>query len=418
MATLTPIRFMHFSDVHFGVENYGKLDPATGLSTRLIDFRKSLLFCIKTALNSGIELAIFTGDAYKSRDPSQTHQREFAACLSVLTSAGIPIVLLTGNHDISNARGRANSIEIFGALASEKITVVDRPAVIKIETSLGRSVQIAALPYLTKSNILASDELSGQGVADTTENIVKRYEEAVDNLATRCSKAPDLPTIFMGHFSVSSAKVGALQRSYLTNEPEVSKSALAIPELVYVALGHIHKFQDLSDRYQPPIVYSGSIDRIDFGERSEGKGFVLVDFSRHNATYKFIESPVRQFLDIDVDTSRGGDPTDRVVEALAKEELEEAVVKLVYHVRPEDEPMLDERRIRAALSRAFICVAVRKEIVSPEKTHVGIDPSEALTPLQAFEMYLDRHPELEKKREDLTSRATILIQELISEEST
>jgi exonuclease SbcD len=403
---------MHFSDVHFGVENYGKLDPASGLSTRLIDFRRSLTYCIESALAAGIELAIFTGDAYKSRDPSQTHQREFARCLSLLTTADIPVVLLTGNHDISNARGRANSIEIFGALAAEKLIVVDKPGVQTITTSLGRSVQIAAIPYLTKSNILANDQLSGQGVQDTTENVVKRYETAIDHYATICAKQPELPTVFLGHFSVSSARISSLQKSYLTNEPEVSKSALMRKEFDYVALGHIHKYQNLNAGYQPPIIYSGSIDRIDFGERNEAKGYVLVDLTKGFADYKFIEAPIRPFLEIDVDARKGENPTDMVLNELAKIDLEAAVVKLTYHIRPEDEALVDERRIHAALSQAFIKVAVRKEVAAADAAPRGIDTADALNPLEALGHYIDRHPELAKRREDLMNRAEILVTEL------
>ena len=36
------MRILHFSDLHIGVENYGRIDPQTGLSTRLIDFLASL----------------------------------------------------------------------------------------------------------------------------------------------------------------------------------------------------------------------------------------------------------------------------------------------------------------------------------------------------------------------------------------
>ena len=121
------IRLMHFADVHFGVENYGRFDPATGLNSRLVDFRDALNNAIDTALAAGIELALFAGDAYKTRDPNQTQQREFARCLGRLTEQGIPVVMLAGNHDIPNTKGRANTIEIFGALAGRHLRIFDVP---------------------------------------------------------------------------------------------------------------------------------------------------------------------------------------------------------------------------------------------------------------------------------------------------
>ena len=36
------MRILHFSDLHIGVESYGRVDPETGLSTRLRDFLATL----------------------------------------------------------------------------------------------------------------------------------------------------------------------------------------------------------------------------------------------------------------------------------------------------------------------------------------------------------------------------------------
>ena len=84
------MRILHFSDLHIGVENYGRIDPQTALSTRLLDFLSSLDELVEYALSQDVDLVLLAGDAYKGRDPSQTHQREFAKRLARLSSAGIP----------------------------------------------------------------------------------------------------------------------------------------------------------------------------------------------------------------------------------------------------------------------------------------------------------------------------------------
>jgi DNA repair protein SbcD/Mre11 len=412
MTSQKTVRFMHFSDVHFGVENYGKFDPASGLNSRLIDFRNALNSAIDLALAADIEFALFTGDAYKTRDPSQTHQREFAACLRRLTEAHIPVVLLTGNHDISNARGRANSVEIYQALAGHSLTVLDKPHVHSLQTAHGNAVQIAALPYLTKSNILAADGLSDSGIQMTVEAVVKRYEDAIEWLALTCARNPDIPTVFAGHFSVTSARIGALQQTYLLNEPEVSKSCLIRPEFDYVALGHIHKFQDLNAGHAPPVVYSGSIERVDFGERNEQKGFVLVDLSRGRTSYKFIETPTRPFVQLEVDASRSDDPTTAVLADLAQTDLEGAVVKLTYKLSKANEGLVDEKRILDALGGAFIKVAVRKEIVDEAPVIRGLHAADTLDPMQVFRQYVEMRPELQKNKELLFERAEKLVMQL------
>ncbi len=407
------IRVMHFSDVHFGVENYGRHDPATGLSSRLVDFRNALLYAIERAIEAEVELAVFTGDAYKTRDPNQTHQREFAACLRLLIDKGIPVVLLAGNHDIPNTRGRANSIEIFGALSGDRLHVLDRPQVVRIATSKGNVAQIAALPYLTKSSQLTKDETTEQGVQETTQAVEEKYESAIRSLVRQCGDEPTLPTVFMGHFTVSTAKISTTQVAYLTNEPQVSKGALAIPEFDYVALGHIHKFQDLNAGVQPPIIYAGSIERIDFGERKEAKGFVIADISRGHADYKFVETTTRPFVEIDVDTTIGAnDPTDMVLSAIAKHDLTRSIVKLNYRIKSEDVPLLREKEIRAALAGAFMVVAAHKEIVREDQRDRAVLLQESLDPLAALGTYIDTKEALKPRKELMLTYARQLVEEL------
>src|ERR1041385_5654092 len=141
------VRVMHFADTHFGVELYGRIDPESGLNSRLRDFKQSLLKAVDLALEAGIHLAVFAGDAYKTRDPRQTDQREFADCIRRLTDAGIPVALLVGNHDMPVVRGRANAIEIYRTLGVTNVHILSRPELLLVPTAAG-TVRIAAMPYL------------------------------------------------------------------------------------------------------------------------------------------------------------------------------------------------------------------------------------------------------------------------------
>jgi exonuclease SbcD len=418
-----PIRLLHFADAHFGVETYGRYDPESGLSTRLLDFRAALNAGIDIALTDDIEIALFCGDAYKSRDPSQTHQREFAACLKRLTDAHVPVVLLTGNHDIPNTKGKANAIEIYRALGSNLVTVLDRRDVVAIPTRAGRLLQIAAVPYLTKSLLLARDDSAQMGVQETMDAVADRYRDAIDQLAEQCALRPDLPTVLMGHFTVATAQVAFTQAAYFVNEPQVPKECLRRPEFDYVALGHIHKFQDLNPGHQPPIVYCGSIERIDFGERAEPKGMVLASVARGNADYRHVELPARPFLDILIDVSRRlegappTDPTDKILAELARHQIESAVLKLTYRVAPEESALVRERDIRQALGRAFLVVAQTREVAG--ETFAAQVRSkllkESLEPLDALSTYLDSKEHLAKRKEGLMGKARELWGEMEGE---
>ena len=102
------IKLLHLADLHIGMENYGRLDPVSGMHTRLIDYLNRLDEAIDYGLAEGADVVLIAGDVYKNRAPNPTHQREFARRIHRLRRAGLPIFILVGNHDISPAAGRAH----------------------------------------------------------------------------------------------------------------------------------------------------------------------------------------------------------------------------------------------------------------------------------------------------------------------
>ena len=222
----------------------------------------------------------------------------------------------------------------------------------------------------------------------------------------------------MGHFSVANAKLSANQVGYLTNEPEVPLSALTQPPFDYVALGHIHRWQDLNKGRQPPVVYSGSVERIDFGERNEEKGFCLVDLQKGNTDVRHVPLPTRPFIEIDVDATREGDqPTEKILAAIAAQPIKNAVVKLSYKIKSEQEPALRLTEVRAALSSAFLIVALHKEIVRDTDAVRSKVLTESLDPLQALATYCDTRDTLRPRKAEFLAYAEPLLRELEAEEA-
>src|SRR4030042_2421927 len=117
------MKIVHFADLHLGVENYGRTDPATGLNSRLMDFLAAFDQLVDYCLENHVDLVVFCGDAYKTREPTQTQQREFARRINRLASSGIPVFLLIGNHDMPNAVGRATATALFATLTVKNVYV-------------------------------------------------------------------------------------------------------------------------------------------------------------------------------------------------------------------------------------------------------------------------------------------------------
>ena len=118
-SACTLLKILHCADIHLGYETHGRHDAETGLNTRLLDFKRCFDFMVERALAEDIDVFLFAGDAYRTADPTPTQQKLFAQCLQPIATAGIPIVMITGNHDHPVSFGKASSIDIFGYLTGD-----------------------------------------------------------------------------------------------------------------------------------------------------------------------------------------------------------------------------------------------------------------------------------------------------------
>ena len=325
--------------------------------------------------------------------------------------------MLVGNHDIPNTRGRAHALEIYGLLGGAGVTIYGKPEAHVVQTRRGEVV-VAGVPYLVRSNVLAQDAAKGKTIEEIAGLVREKYEEYVRGLAEDCKATfPDHLAVLMGHFTVADARVGV--QGFLLNpsEPQVSAGALAIEPFGYVAMGHVHKPQELNRGQQPPVVYSGSIDRIDFGERNDDKGFVVVELNRAGATWKHRALDVRPMLELDLDAGDAEDPTEALLAKLEKVPLAGAIVKVGYKVPAERAALVRTEDLRKALSAAHVVVALRRELPASEALVRSQGLTEALNPEAALERYFDTQPRLAPRKEMLLAAARALLDELARTEA-
>ena len=268
---MPPIRLVHFSDLHVGMENYGKLDPATGTSSRTRDFLDRLDEVIDYAFAHKADLAVFTGDAFKTRDPEPTQQREFARRIKRLAEK-IPTLLLVGNHDLPGTVARATSLDIYHVLEIPNVIVGYKPGSQLIQTASG-PVFLAWMPYPSRNRLLVDEDHKGKSLPELEQALRDVVTGMIRDLSEQAA-GQDAPRILAGHFTVSGAVFGSERSVMLGSDVAVTKSAAAGSAWDYVALGHIHKFQNLTkgEEGSPPVVYAGSLERIDFGEEDEDEG--------------------------------------------------------------------------------------------------------------------------------------------------
>jgi len=386
------MKILHFADLHIGVETYGRVDPATGLSSRLQDFLTAFDRVVDYAIENKVDLVLFCGDAYKSREPGQTQQREFARRIRRLSASGIPIFLLVGNHDMPNALGRATTTEIFDTLAVEKVYVASRPEIYRIPTKDG-VVQVVSLPWLRRSALLSKEDTRNL----TFAQINQRLQEVLTSIiATNAAKLdPELPAILAAHVWVSEASLGSERAMTIGQEHVLLLSNVANPAFDYVALGHIHRYQVLAR--EPLVVYSGSLERVDFGEEADDKGFCVVEIDpcrqrgSRVTSFDFHKLPGRRFVTISVNIgSDDTDPTATALEVIAAQQamVEDSIVRLQISLPAELEGQLRDNDIRAALKGAYY-FTITRDIKRETRTRLGGRYVEEMPPLEALRAYLE-----------------------------
>lgn len=402
-----PIRLLHFADLHVGMENYGKLDPNTGTSSRVRDFLDRLDEVVDYAVEHGADLAVFAGDAFKNRDPNPTHQREFARRVKRLADH-MPTLLVVGNHDMPGMAAKANTLDIFRALEVPGVMVGHKPEGRVVETRSG-PVYLAWIPYPMRNRLLDREEHHGKSIEELEMSLRQTVTEIHEHLKGQ-AEGQDMPRVLAGHLTVEGAVYGSERSVMLGRDVAVLTSTLKDPAWDYVALGHIHRHQAVGGPEDPPVVYSGSLERIDFGEEKEPKGFCWVELSRGSSRWEFIQVQARPFHTLKVDVRHQEDPTAHLLSTLEPEALEEAVVRLQVRLRHDQEPLLREGALQEAFAGAAAFV-LEKEVELESRIRLGDLSPEALTPLELLERYYQSREQPPERIEALLDIAEGLLNE-------
>lgn len=412
------MKLIHFSDLHIGVENYGRIDPDTGLSTRLTDFLSSFDQVVSYAVAEQVDLVLLAGDVYKGRDPSQTHQREFAKRLSTLSRNNIPTFILVGNHDLPNTTTRANAVEIFPTLDVPNVYVGDKLETQLIKTPSGL-LQILSVPWPRRGGILSREESKGMSIDEVRQEIESRITVAIAQQSAALD--PSIPAILTAHATVNGATVGTERSMMLGQDHILLVSALQKPQIDYVALGHIHKHQILR-KDAPMVVYSGSLERVDFSEELDAKGFCVIDIDpdlpqgSRVTDFNFHSVSARPFVSINLEVNDADlAPNQTICDSISKINIQDSVVRVKIRISQEMEHLINDRQIRDALNDAHYIAAITKDISNTTRPRLSADIADSLGPMEAVELYLQNRDIDKTHRASITQQAQELMTELENE---
>lgn len=299
-------KVLHTGDGHIDSNTHGPLNPDTGISTAWESHQRAVASSVQAAIDNEVDAYIDAGDAFDTGMPSQEAILVYAETLMPLMKAGIPYVSLGGNHERIRVRPSQRTATLtLGAILSPhgEVHIAERdPELIRLKNGL----QIAALPWLSKSTILSQ---LGETRLDPVEGDRRIVQFALDSLERICDEADDTsPFIMASHVTVDDVRLDSISEghkrgsetdiAHVFSEPILPRKALEDSPISYAALSHIHARQRMGQK----CFYAGSPDRLTLTDADDPKSVNLATIGDDNTleSVDFIETDARKMHSINL----------------------------------------------------------------------------------------------------------------------
>ncbi len=323
------MRILHTSDWHLGAKLVGhdrteELFDQVGRVCRLAE-------------EHGADVLLVAGDVFDRRAlPGLTNR--LAGVLEPLVRQGTHVVLVPGNHDDREHFRMMSALLTLDRGRSERVHVVRTREILRVE-----GVQFAAVPYPNRE---ALEPFRTEATGATQRHVV--LSSAYANLVRAMVGGldPSLPAVFVAHVNVAGVRTPSDHEITYDEDIRLGREDLPLANLAYIALGHIHQPQPIP--HPVPCYYSGSIERMNFGELGDKKCVLLVDVP-HNGPAAVAPIPLETtpFYDLKCSTAE--------LESLptAHPDLERAFVRVHAETRAGDDPVSLQRKIRELCPRCL-----------------------------------------------------------------
>lgn len=360
-------RIAFTADLH--IDQYGsRVDPATGLNARLLDYLRTTRFVAQTARDADAEALVVAGDFTERKHVNDWLLRHIQDALS---DGPARQVFLRGNHDAEIANESKVSVlaEMGAGWAAHA-----RPG-----HEVVGDVVLCLLPYMDRHWMRAQEGMERAPDADVFRLLAERFLLLARGLHAQAKAAhPDKATVLVCHQTLAGGRMGEAQQAFLGDMSlVVDTGALAAVGFEGIVAGHLHRHQLIPAAV--PVLYAGSVERVDFGEEHEPKGFIVADVEPGRFDWSFVETPARRYVTLAGDDLSAEHPMGEV-----RDDVRDAIVRV--RDLPAD---ADPARVRAALERwgAFDVHSIERVRVAAPEVAGGL--SESLSPGQALEAWFD-----------------------------
>ena len=361
------MRILHTADLHIGksVHDFPMLEDQRAILTQITEILR----------REKIDVMLLAGDIYDRTVPSAQAVTLLDEFLTNVSRMKIPVIAISGNHDSPERLEFLNGVlEKQGIFISGIYKDVLKK--VTLEDSYGK-VTFICLPYFRsgelglKSSQEVAEKLLTEAEIDTTQrNVLLTHYFVTDH-----GRAPELSD------SETALQVGGIDNV----EAEV------FGDYDYVALGHIHRPQQIGDRM---MYYAGSPLKYSFSEANQEKSVNIITLKEKGDITVTKESlkPVHDMRKI-----RG--TMEQILQAASgTRDMDYIQVSLT----DEDELYNPMEMLRSVYPNVMELI-LTKNLVREEQQNEKRQADRSRTPMQMFEDFYRevRREEMDEARKDL-----------------
>jgi len=275
------MRFLHTSDWHVG--------KTIGGRSRADEHRAVLAEILAIARDAAVDCMLVTGDVFESAAPGAEAEKVVYDFFRDLGRAAIPAVVIAGNHDHERKLGAvASLLEVVDVHVRHDFVRPEKGGVFMLESRRGEKAAIGAIPFIPEHKIVDACILM-----EESGTAFDRYAERMAAILAAFAGAlePHPIRLLLAHMHIAGSLAGGGERSIHIGETYAVPAARLPANLHYLALGHLHRPQEVGA--SSPARFAGSPLALDFGERGQEKSVVLVEVTGPRVPARIEMIPLR-----------------------------------------------------------------------------------------------------------------------------
>jgi DNA repair exonuclease SbcCD nuclease subunit len=375
------MKLIHIADTHLGLAAFNRLDPESGMNLREKQVYDNFLKAIDEIIQQKPDVLVHAGDLFDTVKPKTRAYTTVLEALDRLHGAGIPFIVIAGNHSMVKTRYTTSPYEVLTYHPS-KITAAYKFRYEQVE--IGDTV-FHLIPNMLR---------------------VEDYRTAFDQIELAPS---GYHNVLVTHGLATAIKD---KRLATVAEHELDSTILS-DQFDYIALGHYHRQCQITDN----AWYSGSTEYLKYGEIADTKGGLMVNPGRHEVCH--LDLPHTPMIDLGTIKCEGvhpGDITEEIISRIVGKSIPlSAMAQVTLDGLSREHGKGIDTRDLAGIREHLLDLKIRIKTDEEDKTVALQQDIRLIDYLQEFDAFIGQKQLSAKQREFVASHGREVLQSVMDE---